>query len=85
MAEEITDNKAKELLIDKNHKASRILCNDKMSDDLKLFQIFEIYKADIEKEHKQLYYALLAWKDTHLKEIREEMTLINLVQEVFGK
>ena len=43
-----------------------------MSDDLKLFEIFKIYSEDLQKEYSQLYYALLGWKDTHLKELLKE-------------
>lgn len=55
-------------------KAQNILASGK-SDDLKLFEIFKIYNEDLQKEYSQLYYALLGWKDAHLKELLKEETL----------
>ena len=52
-------------------KAQNILASGK-SDDLKLFEIFKIYSEDLQKEFSQLYYALLGWKDNHLKELSKE-------------
>lgn len=54
-------------------KAQDILVSDK-SDDLKLYEVFQLYKEDIREEYTQLYYALLAWKDSHLKELHKEMS-----------
>lgn len=54
-------------------KAQEILASN-MSDDLKLFEVFQIYKEDLQKEYSQLYYALLGWKDTHLKELHDEQS-----------
>lgn len=51
--------------------AQNILTSNK-SDDLKLFEVFQIYKEDIRKEYMELYYALLGWKDSHLKELLKE-------------
>lgn len=51
--------------------AQNILTSNK-SDDLKLFEVFQIYKDDIQKEYSELYYALLGWKDSHLKELFKE-------------
>lgn len=51
--------------------AQNILTSNK-SDDLKLFEVFQIYKEDIRKEYTELYYALLGWKDSHLKELLKE-------------
>ena len=52
--------------------AQKILSSFNKSDDLKLFEIFQIYKDDIQKEYTELYYALLGWKDNHLKELQNE-------------
>ena len=52
-------------------KSQNILASGK-SDDLKLFEVFKIYKEDLQKEYSQLYYALLGWKDAHLKELLKE-------------
>ena len=51
--------------------AQSILASD-MSDDLKLFEIFKIYNDNLKEEYSQLYYALLGWKDAHLKELLAE-------------
>ena len=53
-------------------RAQDILTSD-MSDDLKLYEIFQIYKEDI--RGTQLYYALLGWKDTHLHELQKEQNV----------
>ena len=52
-------------------KAQNILSSNK-SDDLKLFEVFQIYKEDIRKEYTGLYYALLGWKYCHLRELQSE-------------
>ena len=39
-----------------------------LTDDEKLLKVFEIYKEGLKENYSQLYYALLAWKDTHRKE-----------------
>lgn len=61
--------------VDDRIKAQNILSSDK-SDDLKLFEIFQIYKDDLQKEYTQLYYALLGWKDNHLKELQKEQSCL---------
>ncbi len=53
-------------------RAQKILASD-MSDDLKLYEVFQIYKEDI--RGTQLYYALLGWKDTHLNELFKEQSV----------
>ena len=55
-------------------KAENILVQKNKSDDLKLFEVFQIYKEDLQKECSQLYYALLAWKDSHLKDLLTEQS-----------
>lgn len=52
-------------------KAQNILSSNK-SDDLKLFEVFEIYKDDIQKENTELYYALLGWRYAHFRELQNE-------------
>jgi len=52
-------------------KAQNILSSNK-SDDLKLFEVFEIYKDDIQKEYTELYYALLGWRYDHFRELQNE-------------
>ena len=49
-------------------KAQEILATNKPA-DLKLFEIFQIYKEDLQKDYTELYYALLDWKDIHRKEL----------------
>ncbi len=60
-----------ERTIENRIKAQNILSSDK-SDDLKLFEVFQIYKEDLQKEYTELYYALLGWKDNHLRELKKE-------------
>lgn len=60
--------------VDKRTKAQKILASGK-SDDLKLFEVFKIYNEDLQKEYSQLYYALLGWKDNHLKELLKEESI----------
>ena len=57
--------------VEKRLEAQKILSSSK-SDDLKLFEIFEIYKYDLQNEYINLYYALLGWKDAHLQELFKE-------------
>lgn len=59
---------------EKRIEAGNILVQNNKSDDLKLFEVFQIYKDDLQKECSQLYYALLAWKDSHLKELLTEQS-----------
>lgn len=49
----------------KNDEAGHILASSSLTDDEKLLGIFELYKEDIRKQNVNLYYALLAWRDTH--------------------
>lgn len=53
-------------------KAENILAKQDISDDLKLYQIFELYKEDLYINYTNLYYALLGWKDAHLQELLKE-------------
>lgn len=57
---------------EKRIESGNILSQRNKSDDLKLFEVFQIYKDDIKSEYSQLYYALLGWKDSHLKELLKE-------------
>lgn len=56
-------------------KSREILASDK-SNDLKLFEIFQIYKSDIQNEYTELYYTLLRWENEHLKKLQEEIKQI---------
>lgn len=58
----------------KRTNAQSILASGR-SDDLKLFEIFKIYNEDLQKNYSQLYYALLGWKDSHLKELLKEESM----------
>lgn len=53
-------------------EAEKVLMQKNKSDDLKLFEVFQIYKEELHKECSQVYYALLGWKDRHLKELLTE-------------
>lgn len=61
--------------VEKRIKSTKILNENYKSDDLKLVQIFEIYKDDLEKNYTNLYYALLGWRDSHLKELKKEESM----------
>ena len=62
------------LVCEKRIKAQKILTSGK-SDDLKLFEVFKIYSEDLKEEYSQLYYALLGWKDAHLRELLKEESI----------
>ena len=70
----ITDRKDDHTNINEMTKMEEIdaILTSNMSDDLKLFEIFEIYKNILRKSHTGLYYALLGWKDSHLKDLLKE-------------
>lgn len=56
----------------RDHHATDILSNEKWTDDIKLSDVFDLYKVDLKKQFPNLYYALLAWKDSHHKELMRE-------------
>ena len=59
----------------KDRIASEIILRSKeKSDDLKLYEVFQIYKDELKNEYSQLYYALLGWKDNHLRELQIEQS-----------
>ena len=51
----------------KRIKADKILGRKDLSSDQKLFVISQLYKEELNNQFPQLYYALLGWKDSHLK------------------
>ena len=57
--------------ISRREKADEILLEDKTA-DLKLYEIFQLYKEDLKKSYPQFYYSILEWKDTHLHELLKE-------------
>lgn len=56
---------------DRRIQTQEILASN-MSDDLKLYETFQLYKEGLQKDYTQLYYALLGWKNSHLKELHQE-------------
>lgn len=54
--------------VEKRIAAQAVLSTSK-SDDLKLLEVFELYKDELKEEYSQLYYALLGWRDSHLSEL----------------
>ena len=64
----------REKIISRRGKAGDILVTSK-SADAKLFEIFQLYKDDLKKNYTQFYYAMLEWKDAHLKELLTETNL----------
>lgn len=53
----------------KRSEADKILVRDDLSQDQKLFLISQLYKEELNNCFPQLNYALLGWKDSHLKEL----------------
>lgn len=49
-------------------EASKILESNALNNDEKLLLIFKKYEESL--QGTPLYYALLAWKDSHIKELR---------------
>lgn len=45
------------------------ITDDELSDDQKLANIFRLYKTGVKNIAPQLFYALLAWQDTHKDDI----------------
>ena len=66
--------------VEKRIKAQKILTSGK-SDDLKLFEVFKIYSEDLKEEYSQLYYALLGWKDAHLRDLLKEESMMRNSKE----
>ena len=58
----------------KESKSNFILSNDMYNADEKLFLVFQNHKEEIKRINPQLYYALLNWKDSHIKELRHLIT-----------
>lgn len=56
-------------VIERKIEADRILMSE-ISDDEKLYKIFELYKNDLSEQYPRLYYALLGWKNHHISKIR---------------
>jgi hypothetical protein len=44
--------------------AQNIMARYDLSDNDKLFMIFQLYKDDLKEDYSQLYYALLGWSDS---------------------
>lgn len=53
----------------KRIEADKILVRKDLSNDQKLFVISQLYKEELNNQFPQLHYALLGWKDSHLKEL----------------
>lgn len=58
--------------MNKREKADEILCRKDMTQEQKLFVISQLYKEELNTIAPQLNYALLGWKDLHLKELRSK-------------
>lgn len=70
-------------LVNQRIKADNILIDDTKNADVKLFEIFNLYKEDLQKLPK-FFYAMLNWKDCHLTELREN-GCISLVPDYIKK
>lgn len=55
--------------VGKRNEADKILCRNDLTGDQKLFVISQLYKNELNSQFPQLHYALLGWKDSHLKEL----------------
>ncbi len=53
----------------KRIEADKILQRKDLNSDQKMFVISQLYKDELNSQFPQLYYALLGWKDSHLKEL----------------
>ncbi len=53
----------------KRIEADKILARKDLTNDQKLFVISQLYKEELNNQFAQLYYALLGWKDFHLKDL----------------
>ena len=71
---EILEAKYRTMVTNKRNEADNILLSDK-SADAKVYKVFQLYKDDLKRNYPQLYYALLEWKDSHLKELLKETTV----------
>lgn len=54
---------------EKRMEADKVLVRKDLSTEQKLFVISQLYKEELNGQFPQLHYALLAWKDLHLKEL----------------
>ena len=57
-------NNKRDKIVENRTNAQKVLASNK-SDDLKLLEVFEIYKDDLKKDYAELYYALLGWRYAH--------------------
>lgn len=53
----------------KRIEADKILQRKDLNSDQKMFVISQLYKDELNIQFPQLHYALLGWKDSHLKEL----------------
>lgn len=65
----------------KREKADEILVRKDFTEEQKLFLISQLYKDELNSMFPQLHYALLGWKDAHLKELRTSGT-IDMLEEM---
>lgn len=69
---------------EKRIKADDILINKDFTNEQKLFLISQLYKEELNNMFPQLNYALLGWKDAHLKEIWSK-EVIDFLEEIKEK
>lgn len=55
--------------VEKRLAAQKIMVAPNKTDDQKLFEVFQIYKEDLQQGYSQLYYALLGWQYAHLRDL----------------
>lgn len=56
--------------VEKRINADKVLIRNDLTHDQKLFVLSQLYKNELHSQFPQLHYALLGWKDSHLKELR---------------
>lgn len=55
---------------EKNNKAEDVLIERNISWDQKMFVLSQLYKDELRINFEPLYRAYLAWKDSHIEELR---------------
>lgn len=59
-----------------------VLNADYLNDDDKLYLIFNLHKDKIRQFDVHLYYALLGWKDAHIKELLNSKPLVDTLNSI---
>ena len=60
-------------MADTKMSAGQAILASNKNDDQKLYEIFLLHQNEIRKQNINLYYALLGWKDAHIRELDSSM------------